>query len=107
VPIVVPCHRVVGASGFLTGYAGNRIGLKQRLLTVEGVPTVKAARDFRIVRESMYVRAPGQEYCLPTCHWLASADRARLTLFGSRERAEATGLRPCTGCRPDLHPISR
>src|SRR5919197_502865 len=36
-PIVVPCHRVVGTSGLLTGYAGDKLGLKQRLLSTEGV----------------------------------------------------------------------
>jgi O-6-methylguanine DNA methyltransferase len=106
-PIVVPCHRVIGAAAALTGYAGNRVDLKQRLLTTEGIPLVKTHRDPRIVREAMYVRYPGDEaYCLPTCASLTSLTPARLTLFGSRQRAEAAGLRPCTDCRPDLHPIS-
>jgi len=34
VPIVVPCHRVVGANGKLTGYGGG-LPLKQRLLALE------------------------------------------------------------------------
>jgi methylated-DNA-[protein]-cysteine S-methyltransferase len=33
--IVVPCHRVVGASGALTGYAGG-LAAKQALLELEG-----------------------------------------------------------------------
>lgn len=108
VPIVIPCHRVVGASGDLTGYAGNKIALKQRLLAVEGVPAVRTERDFRVLREAMYVTAPGEEaYCRPTCGSLPSVSLAWLTLFASRECAEACGLRPCTSCRPDLHPISR
>lgn len=107
-PIVVPCHRVIGASGSLTGYAGNRVDLKQRLLAGEGIPTVKMRRDFQIAREAMYVRYPGEdEYCLPTCPGLSSLTPARLTRFGLRERAEAAGLTPCRTCRPDLHPISR
>ena len=36
VAIVVPCHRVIGASGHLTGYAGG-IEKKKFLLTHEGV----------------------------------------------------------------------
>jgi methylated-DNA-[protein]-cysteine S-methyltransferase len=32
--IVVPCHRVIGASGELTGFAGG-IGAKERLLKIE------------------------------------------------------------------------
>lgn len=34
--VVVPCHRIVGASGTLTGYAGG-LTAKQHLLTWEGV----------------------------------------------------------------------
>jgi methylphosphotriester-DNA--protein-cysteine methyltransferase len=26
-------------------------------------------------------------------------------MFGSRDGAEAAGYRPCTTCRPDLHPL--
>ena len=36
VPIVLPCHRVVGASGALTGYGGG-LDRKVRLLRLEGV----------------------------------------------------------------------
>jgi methylated-DNA-[protein]-cysteine S-methyltransferase len=36
VPIVVPCHRVIGSNGGLTGYGGG-IDLKWRLLELEGV----------------------------------------------------------------------
>src|SRR5204863_879425 len=36
VPIVVPCHRVIGASGKLVGYGGG-LALKQRLLEIEGL----------------------------------------------------------------------
>lgn len=35
ISIIVPCHRVVGANGSLTGYAGG-IDKKIRLLTLEG-----------------------------------------------------------------------
>ena len=36
IPIIIPCHRVVGSKGQLTGYAGG-IPLKKRLLTHEGI----------------------------------------------------------------------
>ncbi len=36
IPIVLPCHRVVGASGSLTGYAGG-LERKELLLRLEGV----------------------------------------------------------------------
>ena len=35
IPILIPCHRVVGADGSLTGYAGG-LELKRALLTLEG-----------------------------------------------------------------------
>jgi O-6-methylguanine DNA methyltransferase len=35
VSILVPCHRVIGASGALTGYAGG-LAMKERLLRLEG-----------------------------------------------------------------------
>jgi methylated-DNA-[protein]-cysteine S-methyltransferase len=34
-PIVVPCHRVIGSNGTLTGFAGG-LALKTQLLTLEG-----------------------------------------------------------------------
>jgi methylated-DNA-[protein]-cysteine S-methyltransferase len=36
VPLVIPCHRVVGRSGALTGYRGG-LALKAELLALEGV----------------------------------------------------------------------
>jgi methylated-DNA-[protein]-cysteine S-methyltransferase len=35
IPIVVPCHRVIGATGTLVGYGGG-LPLKKRLLELEG-----------------------------------------------------------------------
>ena len=43
--IVIPCHRVVGANGQLTGYAGG-LKRKQLLLELEEPAEVKAARLF-------------------------------------------------------------
>ena len=39
VPIVVPCHRVIGAKGKLVGYGGG-LALKKRLLELEGCTTM-------------------------------------------------------------------
>lgn len=35
-PIIIPCHRVIGKNKKLTGYAGTRIDIKEKLLTLEG-----------------------------------------------------------------------
>lgn len=38
IPVIVPCHRVIGADGLLTGYGGG-LGRKVTLLRLEGVAT--------------------------------------------------------------------
>ena len=35
IPILIPCHRVIGADGSLTGYGGG-LAIKQALLALEG-----------------------------------------------------------------------
>ncbi|HEX8318963.1 methylated-DNA--[protein]-cysteine S-methyltransferase [Longimicrobium sp.] len=47
IPIVIPCHRVVGSDGCLTGYAGG-MEMKMALLRLEGI----AIRDGRMPRIS-------------------------------------------------------
>jgi len=39
VPIVVPCHRVIGSTGRLVGYGGG-LSLKKRLLELEGAASL-------------------------------------------------------------------
>ena len=40
IPIIVPCHRVIGASGKLVGYGGG-LPLKKRLLELEGAVAMR------------------------------------------------------------------
>jgi methylated-DNA-[protein]-cysteine S-methyltransferase len=35
-PIIIPCHRVIGKNNSLVGYAGTRVDIKEKLLTLEG-----------------------------------------------------------------------
>jgi methylated-DNA-[protein]-cysteine S-methyltransferase len=49
ISIIAPCHRVIGSSGKLTGFAGG-LEAKQYLLGLEG-RTVPQSRDGRIVKE--------------------------------------------------------
>ncbi len=36
IPVIIPCHRVVGSNGSLGGYSGG-LNMKKRLLAIEGV----------------------------------------------------------------------
>jgi methylated-DNA-[protein]-cysteine S-methyltransferase len=36
IPIIIPCHRVIGKSGKLVGFAGNRTPFQKKLLETEG-----------------------------------------------------------------------
>lgn len=36
-PIIIPCHRVIGKSGKLIGFAGNRTPTQKLLLEIEGI----------------------------------------------------------------------
>jgi methylated-DNA-[protein]-cysteine S-methyltransferase len=43
IPIIIPCHRVIGMDGRLTGYGGG-LPLKQALLELEGAVSADAPR---------------------------------------------------------------
>lgn len=47
VPIAIPCHRVVGVRGQLTGFIGG-LYLKRCLLAHEGVPSVLPAQELQL-----------------------------------------------------------
>ena len=40
ISLIIPCHRVIGANGTLTGYAGG-LEIKRRLLALEGINILK------------------------------------------------------------------
>jgi O-6-methylguanine DNA methyltransferase len=106
VPIVVPCHRIVGSGGLLVGYAGTRVGLKERLLGVEGVRIGHRRHAAEVDRTAMYAwDHRDRTYCLPTCGAISKRPIGAVTLFAAARQAEALGLDPCADCRPDLHPL--
>lgn len=45
VSIIVPCHRVIGASGALTGYSGTKVHMKAALLDLERQVITVPARN--------------------------------------------------------------
>jgi O-6-methylguanine DNA methyltransferase len=107
VPIVVPCHRIVGSNGAMVGYSGTRVDLKERLLGVEGVRIEHHRQHVRIDRAAMYAwYRRDRAFCLPTCGSISEQPIGTVTLFASMHEAEAIGLSPCNDCRPDLHPLA-
>ena len=46
IPILIPCHRVVGADGSLTGFRGG-LEMKQTLLALEGLTSPPFLHTFR------------------------------------------------------------
>ncbi len=46
-PLVIPCHRLVGADGSLTGFAGG-LELKRQLLRHEGIPGANRKRQRKL-----------------------------------------------------------
>jgi len=48
VSIIVPCHRVIGSSGDLTGYAGG-VDRKQALLSLENINGRAAGSEFKLM----------------------------------------------------------
>jgi methylated-DNA-[protein]-cysteine S-methyltransferase len=109
--IIVPCHRVVGASGSLTGYAGG-LEAKRRLLTHEArvaggsldldddacwalAERRDPAADGRFV---VGVRTTGV-YCRPTCR--ERPLRQNVFYVRDAEAARRYGLRACLRCMPD------
>jgi len=47
IPIIIPCHRVIGKSGKLTGYAGG-LDRKQSLLNLEGIETEENPNQYKL-----------------------------------------------------------
>jgi methylated-DNA-[protein]-cysteine S-methyltransferase len=46
-PVIVPCHRVIAASGALTGFsAAGGVATKRRMLELEGAPGFGQQRLF-------------------------------------------------------------
>ena len=107
-PIVVPCHRIIGTSGALSGYSGNRVALKRELLAVEGIQSAGQHTDSHVARNTLYHydRNDQHEYCLPTCGDIVRRPIGPVTLLATRELAGSLGLVPCSSCRPDLHPLA-
>ena len=106
VPIQIPCHRVIGSDGSLTGYAGNLVDIKKQILAVEGIPVVETAKGLAIAKAQMYVGWRQDHYfCRPDCASLKDQPVRERAFIPSRSRAEEMGYAPCDVCHPELHPL--
>lgn len=107
VPIHIPCHRVIGSDGALTGYAGNLVDIKKKILEVEGIPVIETDKGLTIPRARMYVGwRHDRAFCRPDCACLKDQPAGDRAFIPSRDRAEALGYAPCDMCRPDRYPLS-
>jgi hypothetical protein len=113
IAVVIPCHRVIGAGGALTGYGGG-LGRKRLLLDLE-------ARS----RTWTLIGADGRPYESPTpgtlgghrrskgygrldcpaaLRWIAKGHYVRHRVFFADEpTAVAAGYRPCAVCMPSRY----
>ena len=104
----IPCHRIVGGDGRLTGY-GPGLPLKLRLLRMEGA-LPSGQDDYDAWVDRVAARAPGEPlylgvrraktYCLPSCERARAASDLPARFFTSPLKAELAGFAPCPRCRP-------
>jgi O-6-methylguanine DNA methyltransferase len=100
--IVIPCHRVVGQSGHLTGYAGG-LETKRALLAREGVPLLTRPRGAFIDKTHMYVGWRASRcYCKPHCPSLTEITPDDTLLLSPQAVATQTAFAPCDVCHPEV-----
>lgn len=99
--IIVPCHRVIGQTGHLTGYAGG-LERKCTLLTGEGIPLLDRPTGVFINQERMYVGwRKERAYCKPHCPGLVHLTPDDMLLMSSRAIAGQHDFVPCDVCHPE------
>ena len=55
IPIIIPCHRVIGTNGNLTGYRGG-IDIKIKLLEIEGIDTSRMSYPAKKQAQKLVLR---------------------------------------------------
>ncbi|MGE5674030.1 MAG: methylated-DNA--[protein]-cysteine S-methyltransferase [Mycobacterium leprae] len=96
VPLLVPCHRVVAASGQIGNYSMGGPAVKRLLLEHEGVDLVRLET---LARKGYRFKGSKNTgiFCYPTCRGIEPENEV---LFHNAEEAVAAGFRPCKVCRP-------
>jgi methylated-DNA-[protein]-cysteine S-methyltransferase len=113
IAVVIPCHRVIGASGALTGYGGG-LGRKRLLLDLEG-----GRRTWTLIGsdgqpyESLTPgtlgghrrsKGYGRLDCPAALRWIAKGHYVKHRVFFADETtAVAAGYRPCAVCMPERY----
>jgi len=98
VPVLIPCHRVVGSDGRLTGYAWG-VPYKRTLLAAEGADPAELERLGHDRTRYLGSDTTGS-YCYPTCRNARRIGPAHRVAFRDAAAAAAAGYRPCRRCRP-------
>jgi methylated-DNA-[protein]-cysteine S-methyltransferase len=118
ISVVVPCHRVVGADGTLTGYGGG-IERKRFLLELEAdqrppprkTYTLMGAdgRPYQSARPGELAghrrsKGYGRLDCPAALRWIAKGHYvSHRVFFADEETAVAAGYRPCAVCLPERY----
>jgi methylated-DNA-[protein]-cysteine S-methyltransferase len=99
--IVIPCHRVIGQTGHLTGYAGG-LERKCTLLAHEGIPLLTRPGGVFIDKARMYVGwRTARAYCQPHCPSLVDLAPGDRLLMSPRAIAAQHDFVPCDVCHPE------
>jgi O-6-methylguanine DNA methyltransferase len=106
VPLLVPCHRVVGNDGELGQYSCGGPRAKRALLDLEGAqPDLLAELSGRGVR--FWGSSATRIFCFPTCRRARRIALQRRVELRSEQEAAAAGFRPCRICRPARPSVPR
>jgi methylated-DNA-[protein]-cysteine S-methyltransferase len=119
IPIVLPCHRVVGANAELTGYGGG-IERKRWLLQHEGCDP-KQRKNYTLINADgkRYTsttpgtlgghrrnRGYGRLDCPSALRWIAKGYYVKQRVFFADEAtAIAAGYRPCATCMKERYTL--